>query len=175
MYVSVIMLPTVAAPRVCHDPGDLWHTGVHQRSVIMKNRWCRGQLRMIAETSGRYAEVCLRGNRWVGSGVVVGMSRSPNDAVADLYSASYGRLVGVVALVAESRADAEECVQEAFVRLLGRWDRVSPARSYRWAAVWSSRRAPPGHRFGGSQALCGSEGRAAASSRRLPAGAASSR
>ncbi|MEV0565890.1 sigma-70 family RNA polymerase sigma factor [Dactylosporangium sp. NPDC050588] len=47
------------------------------------------------------------------------------DAVGDLYSASYARLVGVVALVAEGRAEAEECVQEAFVRLLGRWEHVS--------------------------------------------------
>ncbi|GAA2362366.1 RNA polymerase sigma factor [Dactylosporangium salmoneum] len=50
----------------------------------------------------------------------------PADAdVAELYAACYSRLVGVVALVAESRAEAEECVQEAFVRLLGRWQRVS--------------------------------------------------
>ncbi|WP_432993257.1 sigma-70 family RNA polymerase sigma factor [Dactylosporangium sp. CA-233914] len=56
-------------------------------------------------------------------------SPSPHDSVADLYAASYIRIVGVVALVAGSRADAEECVQEAFVRLLGRWDRVSRLES----------------------------------------------
>lgn len=51
------------------------------------------------------------------------------DSVADLYSACYGRLVGTVALVAESRADAEELVQEAFVRLLSRWQHVSRLES----------------------------------------------
>ena len=45
--------------------------------------------------------------------------------VAELYAASYVRLVGVVTLVAQSRAEAEECVQEAFVRVLGRWPQVS--------------------------------------------------
>jgi RNA polymerase sigma-70 factor (ECF subfamily) len=47
------------------------------------------------------------------------------DSVGELYSACYGRLVGVVTLAAGSRAEAEECVQEAFVRLLGRWKSVS--------------------------------------------------
>jgi RNA polymerase sigma-70 factor (ECF subfamily) len=47
------------------------------------------------------------------------------DAVAELYSASCARLVGVVTLAAGSRAEAEECVQEAFIRLLGRWQQVS--------------------------------------------------
>lgn len=48
-----------------------------------------------------------------------------HDAVRELYAACYGRLVGTVALAAGSRAEAEECVQEAFVRLLGHWSRVS--------------------------------------------------
>lgn len=47
------------------------------------------------------------------------------DAVGDLYAASFSRLVGVVALAAASRAEAEECVQEAFVRLLREWPKVS--------------------------------------------------
>ena len=45
--------------------------------------------------------------------------------VEDLYAGSYARLVGVVTLVAGSREEAEEVVQEAFVRLLPRWSRVS--------------------------------------------------
>ncbi|MGI5181569.1 RNA polymerase sigma factor [Dactylosporangium sp. CA-152071] len=49
--------------------------------------------------------------------------------MSDLYAASYARLVGVVALVAGGRAEAEECVQEAFVRLLGRWEHVSRLES----------------------------------------------
>jgi RNA polymerase sigma-70 factor (ECF subfamily) len=47
------------------------------------------------------------------------------DDVEDLYAGSYARLVGVVALVAGSREEAEEVVQEAFVRLLPHWPRVS--------------------------------------------------
>jgi RNA polymerase sigma-70 factor (ECF subfamily) len=45
--------------------------------------------------------------------------------VEDLYAGSYTRLVGLVALVAGSREDAEEVVQEAFVRLLPRWGTVA--------------------------------------------------
>ncbi|MCU1622457.1 MAG: polymerase, sigma-24 subunit, subfamily [Frankiales bacterium] len=47
------------------------------------------------------------------------------DAVADLYAASCARLVGIVTLAAGSRAEAEECVQEAFIQLLRRWQQVS--------------------------------------------------
>jgi RNA polymerase sigma-70 factor (ECF subfamily) len=47
------------------------------------------------------------------------------DAVAELYAASCTRLVGIVTLAAGSRAEAEECVQEAFIQLLGRWQQVS--------------------------------------------------
>jgi RNA polymerase sigma-70 factor (ECF subfamily) len=46
-------------------------------------------------------------------------------AFEELYAASYGRLVGVVGAVARDRQDAEEAVQDAFVRLLGQWGRVS--------------------------------------------------
>jgi RNA polymerase sigma-70 factor (ECF subfamily) len=45
--------------------------------------------------------------------------------VRDLYAVSYVRLVSVVAVAAGNRADAEEVVQEAFVRLLRHWPRVS--------------------------------------------------
>lgn len=41
------------------------------------------------------------------------------------YAATYSRLVAVVGIVAQDRSEAEEAVQEAFIRLLGRWDRVS--------------------------------------------------
>lgn len=43
----------------------------------------------------------------------------------DLYVASYGRLVQVLTLVAGSRAEAEDVVQEAFVRLVPRWSKIS--------------------------------------------------
>jgi RNA polymerase sigma-70 factor (ECF subfamily) len=43
---------------------------------------------------------------------------------ADLYAGCYRRLVGVVALAAGSRAEAEDVVQEAFVRVLTCWTRI---------------------------------------------------
>lgn len=43
----------------------------------------------------------------------------------DLYVASYSRLVGVVGAVCGDRDEAEEAVQEAFVRLVGSWSKVS--------------------------------------------------
>jgi RNA polymerase sigma-70 factor (ECF subfamily) len=46
-------------------------------------------------------------------------------AVEQLYVASYTRLVGVTTLAAGSRAEAEDAVQEAFLRLLGRWSTVA--------------------------------------------------
>jgi len=43
---------------------------------------------------------------------------------ADLYAASYARLVGAVSLAAGNQSEAEDVVQEAFVRLLPRWATV---------------------------------------------------
>lgn len=43
----------------------------------------------------------------------------------DLYATSYARLVGVVGAVCRDRDEAEEAVQEAFVRLIGAWSKVS--------------------------------------------------
>lgn len=43
----------------------------------------------------------------------------------DLYAASYSRLVGVVGAVCGDQHEAEEAVQEAFVRLMGSWLKVS--------------------------------------------------
>lgn len=43
----------------------------------------------------------------------------------DLYAASYARLVGQVGAVCGDRHDAEEAVEDAFVRLMGSWPKVS--------------------------------------------------
>lgn len=43
----------------------------------------------------------------------------------DLYAASYARLVGQVGAVCGDRHEAEEAVQDAFVRLIGSWSKVS--------------------------------------------------
>jgi len=43
----------------------------------------------------------------------------------DLYVACYDRLVRVLTLVSGERAEAEDVVQEAFVRLVPRWSKIS--------------------------------------------------
>lgn len=43
----------------------------------------------------------------------------------DLYAASYVRLVATVGAVCGDRHEAEDAVQEAFVRLMGSWTKVS--------------------------------------------------
>ena len=50
-----------------------------------------------------------------------------------LYAGAYVRLVRVLALACGSQADAEEVVQEAFVRLLPRWSHV---RGYADPEAW---------------------------------------
>ena len=46
-------------------------------------------------------------------------------ALRELYAAAYPRLVGVVGAVCGSTHEAEEAVQDAFVRLMGQWPTVS--------------------------------------------------
>ena len=67
------------------------------------------------EPNGVFAGVCGVSDLTAGSA----------EAVRDLYQGCYPRLVAVVALAADSRAEAEECVQEAFIRLLREWPTVS--------------------------------------------------
>jgi RNA polymerase sigma-70 factor (ECF subfamily) len=58
---------------------------------------------------------------------VRGVNVQADDVLPDpreLYTACYARLVGVLALAAGSQAEAEDVVQEAFIRLLPRWARV---------------------------------------------------
>jgi RNA polymerase sigma-70 factor, ECF subfamily len=43
----------------------------------------------------------------------------------DLYAVSYPRLVRLLTLAAGSRTEAEDVVQEAFVRLVPRWSKIS--------------------------------------------------
>lgn len=45
--------------------------------------------------------------------------------VDGFYAAAYPRLVGVLVALAGNRHDAEELAQEAFLRLLPRWERIS--------------------------------------------------
>lgn len=70
--------------------------------------------------SGREPARLVAGVRGVDT-VTSGDGRS----LRDLYKAAYPRLVGVVGAVARDRHEAEEAVQDAFVRLMGQWDVVS--------------------------------------------------
>ena len=57
-------------------------------------------------------------------------------SVEALYAAAYQRLVGVTGAICGDRAEAEEAVQDAFVRLIGRWDTI---RSYDDPEAWVRR------------------------------------
>lgn len=46
-------------------------------------------------------------------------------ALAEFYAASYSRVLAVLAVAAGDRREAEEVVQEAFIRLVPRWPTVS--------------------------------------------------
>lgn len=48
-----------------------------------------------------------------------------NEELREFYAASYPRLVGVVGSVCRDRDEAEEAVQDAFVRLIGQWSKVA--------------------------------------------------
>lgn len=48
-----------------------------------------------------------------------------DDGFSEFYVATYARLVGLLSRVCDGREDAEEVVQEAFVRLVPRWPGVS--------------------------------------------------
>lgn len=53
------------------------------------------------------------------------MSRAASPpGLCEFYGGSYSRLVSVVALVVDGRAEAEDIVQEAFARLVPRWETV---------------------------------------------------
>jgi RNA polymerase sigma-70 factor (ECF subfamily) len=65
---------------------------------------------------------------------------SPERSLDDFYRETYARLVAVVELSYGSRPDAEEIVQEAFVRLVPRWDEVQTYDdTERWvrAVAWN--------------------------------------
>lgn len=55
----------------------------------------------------------------------VSVTPKASDEIEELYLACYRRLVDILTFAAASRSEAEECVQEAFIKLLHRWDRVS--------------------------------------------------
>ena len=58
-------------------------------------------------------------------GGVTEVSSSSDTAVRELYASSYRRLVAVCGAISGDRAEAEEAVQEAFVRLMRHWNRIS--------------------------------------------------
>jgi RNA polymerase sigma-70 factor (ECF subfamily) len=53
------------------------------------------------------------------------MTVTGDEGLRELYAGSYVRLVGLVSLVSGNRSEAEDVVQEAFARLVPRWDKIS--------------------------------------------------
>jgi RNA polymerase sigma-70 factor, ECF subfamily len=49
---------------------------------------------------------------------------NPHGGIREVYDGCYTRLVAVATAISGSRHDAEEAVQEAFVRLIGKWSTV---------------------------------------------------
>jgi RNA polymerase sigma-70 factor (sigma-E family) len=58
------------------------------------------------------------------AGTVEVVAASRDDALADLFRSDYARLVGTARLLVDDRGQAEEVVQEAFVRLHASWRRL---------------------------------------------------
>jgi RNA polymerase sigma-70 factor (ECF subfamily) len=58
---------------------------------------------------------------------------SLSDGVAELYARACPRLVGLLICIGASRGDAEEIAQDAYVKLLTRWERV---RSFDDPEAW---------------------------------------
>jgi RNA polymerase sigma factor (sigma-70 family) len=52
------------------------------------------------------------------------LEADPQAEVAVLYARTWPRLIGVLVSIGGSRADAEEVAQDAYVKLLGRWDSI---------------------------------------------------
>jgi hypothetical protein len=99
-----------------------------------------------------------------GGADVSGVTSEPDGALHDLYAGCYTRLAAIVGAISGSRNDAEEAVQEAFVRLIPVWPTLStyddPQAWLRKADLWvyeavtsawrpagsSSRTSPPTNR-----------------------------
>ena len=76
----------------------------------------------------------------------MGMGLEQEAALGDYYPLAYRRLVGTLRVMGVPAADAGEVAQEAFVRLIPRWDTIrayeSPdgwLRTVAWR-VWLNRR-----------------------------------
>lgn len=75
------------------------------------------------------------------------LTEADEAALREFYSAQQPRLVGVVTLLTGSRAEAEDIVQEAFVRLVPRWAKVSRYESPEgWLRLVAVRLAANRHR-----------------------------
>jgi RNA polymerase sigma factor (sigma-70 family) len=57
-------------------------------------------------------------------------------SLEEFYGATYSRVVGIVAAICRDRDESEEAVQDAFVRLIGQWEKV---RRYDDPEAWVRR------------------------------------
>jgi RNA polymerase sigma-70 factor (ECF subfamily) len=75
------------------------------------------------------------------------LTEADEAGLREFYSAQQPRLVGVVSLLTGSRAEAEDIVQEAFVRLVPRWAKISRYESPEgWLRLVAVRLAANRHR-----------------------------
>jgi RNA polymerase sigma-70 factor (ECF subfamily) len=75
------------------------------------------------------------------------LTEADEAALREFYTAQQPRLVGVISLLTGSRPEAEDIVQEAFVRLVPRWPKISRYESPEgWIRLVAVRLAASRHR-----------------------------
>ena len=75
------------------------------------------------------------------------LTETEEAALREFYAAQQPRLVGLITLLTGSRAEAEDVVQEAFVRLVPRWRKISRYESPEgWVRLVAVRLAANRHR-----------------------------
>jgi hypothetical protein len=72
----------------------------------------------------------------IGGAPAVGLERRVHASPEDVFERDYDRLVQALTVIAGSRDAAADAVQEAFVRLINRWDKVA---AYEDPAGWVRR------------------------------------
>jgi RNA polymerase sigma factor (sigma-70 family) len=85
----------------------------------------RGHCQQFRKRVPKESGSCVEPDAWLRGVSGVNSKNARTGAVADVYQALYHRLVAVVGAVSGDREEAEEAVQDAFIRLIARWETVS--------------------------------------------------
>lgn len=109
------------------SPGEGGSRGGDRASTLGDLECCSptGQLVIVLSRSQKFG---ARRNPWAASRGLLGVDMASPRSEPDLeafYAGVYTRLVATVGAVAGDRHEGEEAVQEAFIRLIGRWEQVS--------------------------------------------------